>query len=53
MQTQDITLDDIDEALTYAAHTTRRDTPWHTWVNQLLDQRNQINNPNNQTNTHT
>lgn len=50
MSTQDITLDDIDEALMYAALTHKRGTPWVAWIDQLLDERNKINNQNHATN---
>lgn len=46
MSTQDITLDDIDEALMYAALTHKRGDPWVAWIDQLLDERNKIKNEN-------
>jgi hypothetical protein len=50
MTTQDITLDDIDEALMYAALTHKRGTPWVAWIDQLLDERNKIKNETAPTN---
>ncbi len=46
MSTQDITLDDIDEALMYAALTHKRGIPWVAWIDQLLDERNKIKQEN-------
>ena len=47
------TVNDIDEALMYAALTNRRGPTWDTWVDQLLDERNKLQTRNNKTQTNT
>jgi hypothetical protein len=38
----DVSLEDLDEALMYAALTSPRGAGWSHWVDQLLDARNQL-----------
>jgi hypothetical protein len=41
-EADDVSLEDVDEALMYAALTSPRGVAWSDWVDQLLDARNHL-----------